>query len=454
MPTWSDVLSHLERHDPEGLVSAAGKPRGQVVNAIEDGIESLARCPRPVRKGDLAQAMGCHASVVDHWAMRNDVDLVAPLVAMEVGRPAGEHLTLAWVRGRTGKSLRAAREPGALLPAEPVGVDRLAGEPHEALAGWAVVPDGETVAGVVLETLAPMLKGTVDDPAVVRRAGTDLVERTEGEPRFCPPVDPAELLGGLLARRRTAVGGLTLGRVEPASLDADLVGPVSPEMRAALGAWRQVARHLRPPLVVHAVPYGFVKGPPGEPYTAAGHWNPGLDRRFLDALVDDGPCAAFAFGLAAEDGEAEWIERLATAEHTGAELREALLYGGGDVDAESITGHVVRVRGAVLHDRTAGRRVDLLVHGDVAEATAWTIAAGTTEDEAETLARLLEWHEGAEPDASSPVEEQVLSFVEHYGVLRIQATSTDVRRFLRAMALAGHARRAVTPGFKELPAPS
>ena len=316
---------------------------------------------------------------------------------------------------------------GVPTPAQPVGVHTQPDwAPHECLAGWAFVPGGEHIGDIAVEMLAPVLKGTIDDhPGFVEEPG-----RT---------VDPSKMLLAQLGRRDLAVRSI---RTQYARPDTEVADRHLEEIRydesKAATAWRRADRQSRMPVVADAVPYGFVKRRGGGTYPAAGHWYPGLDRRFVTRLGTRGPWAAYAFDFGPASRDIAWLERIGSrdTDHWGQAFFDALILG--ELPAVEVGRDVWRVSGVVLQ----AHEVDLLIHDSLLRiGTAWTIATETAPADAQLLARCLGRHLLGEQDQSRPTEWLAGQIDQRYGLLRVQATDPPVRRFVRALALAGNARQ-------------
>lgn len=431
MPWWDDIISHLETSsaDPNGLLVRDGTAdRGDAVAMVNAALVGLANgAAGGMTTSAVAGLMACDRAVVNSLAARNNADLLAPALAMEFQRTADEYLVSVFARGRTGGEMR-----GGALQDGPVGVHNRPGwAPHESLAGWTLVAGGAAVA----ELLAPLLKGTVDDPQVAEALVAE--HGIAYTPQHRLPVETDDVMLGQLSRIGVAEGAAR-------SLAHDTMAAREGQ---ALLALRRAERHARLPLIVDVVPFGFVqqRGLAGDPYPPAGHWYPGLDRAFLERLDRAGPWAALAFRFEIAELADGVLERIVDGTNTrryGPALVAA--FAVGDFDGEEVSppavddgSRVWRVRDLLVQ----GARFDLLVHlGEQHPGTAWAIHSECTDAQTEVLARCLRQHLdfGA---AGRHVQVAVAALVADYGLLKIQAPKYEVRAFLRALALGANAHR-------------
>lgn len=434
MPWWDDIISHLETRsrDPNGLLLSNGTAqRGDAVAMVNAALIGLAAgAPGGLTTSAVAKAMSCDRAVVNSLAARNNADLLAPTLAMEIRRGADEYLVSAFARGRTGGEMR-----GGELQEGPVGVHNRPGwAPHESLAGWTLVVGGVSVA----EALAPLLKGTVDDPQIAEELVAE--HGIAYTPRHGLPVELDELMQAQLVR---------VGVAEDAVRSLAHTTMAAREEQARL-ALRRADRHASLPLLVDVIPFGFVRqrGLGADPYPPAGHWYAGLDRAFLEGLDREGPWAALAFRFDVDELASGVLERIVDATNArryGPALVAA--FAAGDFDGEEVSppaandgSRVWRVRDILVQ----GARFDLLVHlSEHDPGTAWAIRTDFTDAQSAVLARCLRQH--LDLGASGrQVQAAVTALVANYGLLKIQAPKYEVRAFLRALALGAHARRVAT----------
>jgi hypothetical protein len=419
MPSWHDVISHIETHplEPNGLLMHDGAEHRGTAETIERAIEALAGWTGgTVTSPKLGELINAERTFVNRLAQRSNTDLIAPLVAVEATRAASDYLGSVVIRGRTGKGMRA----GDPIPASPVGVHRLPEwAPHECLAGLGLHVGRDEVSELALEAVGTVLKGTIDDPASAP-PGHAVTHDAD--------VEPGELLLAQLRRLDLALAAL-FARYPPATGD-----------RGIEQYRRQAEQHARMPLIVDSVAWGFTKLRGPEDYPAAGTWHPGLDAEFLRGLDRSRPWAAFAFDGDPRSRDATWIERVGARALVpwGTAFFDALLVDD-EVASEPVTSSVRRVTDVVLQ----GDQFDLLVHEDLlGRATVWTINRGTSRTDAEALASCIDRHRRSRsPDQAFPVVELAEQLRRRYGLLVIQVKETAVRQLIRALALAGNARR-------------
>jgi hypothetical protein len=396
---WAAAITDLEEreHYQEGLLRKNGSKRGKTEQMLTDAIAALAAPdPPPLTAQAISRAMQADRGAIRDLAKRDHFELVPPLIGMSM--PVGHgYLTAASRDGRTGAELRADGD------SEPTGVHnepRVA--PKERLLGWALA-DATDHDAFALETLRPVLAGMRDDPARTGRA-------------ISAPVTPAEVL---------MEGYEIVAMAERVAADCP---------RTAAGA----REHMRLPLIVGPVSYGF--RPKGRELLSAERWMPGLDPQFVRWLGGLAPRegAAFAFTLARViPGEISMIERirLASGALSGSAFASALLAGVRlDPEPVEVAESVARVRGVVLQDVP----VNLLIvaaRGRHRLATAWTIRADMPEAAAQRLGYLLARHEVL------AIDRGIRDCFDRHGILKVSAKKDAQRRFLRTLALAGHAQR-------------
>jgi hypothetical protein len=163
-----------------------------------------------------------------------------------------------------------------------------------------------------------------------------------------------------------------------------------------------------------------------------------LDAEFLRGLDRRRPWAAYAFDGDPLSRDATWIERVGAGALVpwGTAFFDALLVDD-EVASEPVTSSVRRVTDVVLQ----GDQVDLLVHEDLlGRATVWTIDRGTSRTDADALATCIDRHRRS-PNQAFPVVQLAEQLRRRYGLLLIQVQETAMRQLIRALALAGNARR-------------
>jgi hypothetical protein len=425
MSSWNELIESLElkSDDPNGLLMRGWTARGVAADMINAALVALQDGGQGgLTRGKVAQHMHCDPAQVNELASRNDSDLIASAIALTSPRHRHEYLVSTSVRGRTGRDMR-----GKGLEKGPVGVDRRPGiPPHESLAGWALV----TGQQVVIETLEPALKGTVDDPQVAEGLGPD----SAGD-HYAPdhglPIEFDDLMLG------------QLGRIEVAE---DAARSLAEETMAAREGDAEDARewaelHAAQPLLVRATPFGTVKERTrsGVHYRPRDRWRPGLDVAFLAGIDRTGPWAAFALRLDA-GGSGDRPGMLGPDALRDA---EELIAGGFDgqpvsTSREGGESQFLRVRG----HRVPDSRFDLILQIGEAAGTAWTIDGRCTDEDAEVLAGCLQNHLGSK--RLRLTDNVVGGFAQGYGLLKIQAPNYEVRSFLRSLALGARAKAELT----------
>jgi len=454
MPWWARVLEAFETECEEDnglLVSGHGQgPRltaglwlNLLIEAVGDGLPQN----QPLTLVTLAKlAPVGHRTEFNRVARRRNVDLIAALLALTVGRAKHDYLVTCCTRAVLRETRTGDLEKG------PIGVHKVPGMgPRESLAGWALVPGNRAVRQVVGETLGPLLKDTVDDPERAQEL------RDEGVITYTPnhelPVEPSELLLeqlGRIAEAEAATRQYAGGTPSREASEAE------PGPRAAEDLQR-ANWHRELPRLWDVIPYGFVRhaGAAGAE-RPSGSWHPGLDRAFLEELASrspDGLWAAHAFGAAADLRDDPALERLSEAQppfRSGSGFVEALLSDlAGKTEVARREG-----RGVPRLVRHPGVYVDGAVHdlllyaGSLAAGTrqpeAWTIPCNLRYEQLERIGWCLRRHRDQPADGEETFEEAIRVLRERYrltGSNGPQASSAPVRRLIRCVMLAANARR-------------